>query len=106
MTDTETRPRTDEPTDGQPTTDARSLGDISHTNPNTGRSFGGTFTYARGRAVAADGGERGAADAEDGEEEMEPDTLEDVQHTPPNESDDANRVFERGEEDGAPVEDE
>jgi hypothetical protein len=88
-------------TDPRSRTDAQTLADVSHTNPHTGRTFGGNFTFARGGAVAADGG-----NPDDVPEDDEEETLKDVEHTPPNESDDANRVFERGEEDGAPVEDE
>jgi len=124
MTDTRARPdrpRTD--------TDAPTLGDVSHTHPDTGRSFGGNFTFARAGAVAADGGRPdvvpedddeddeadaaagdGAADDDDEEEAEEetegPATLKDVEHTPPNASEDANRVFERGEEHGDRVENE
>jgi hypothetical protein len=82
---------TDRPDDAR--TDPTTLADVSHTHPDTGRTFGGNFTFARGGAVAADGG-RPDVNPEDDESE----TLADVDHTPPNDSEDANRVFERGEE--------
>ena len=75
---------------------------VSHTNPYTGETAGHLFR--RGPVVAADGGRREAvnADADDDDEEPQSDrdqqtaTMEDVSHTPPNESENANRVFERG----------
>lgn len=97
---------------------------VSHANPYTGETAGQLFN--RGPIVAADGGRANAADDEraaddderareranaveegraatDGEES--PERMRDVSHTPPNESDDANRVFERGgREDGDRVE--
>ena len=63
------------------------MGDIDHTNPHTDEPF--VRTYRRGPVVAADGGERDAA-------EEEPETMEDVPHDSPN--DGANRTFERGRE--------
>jgi hypothetical protein len=96
---TTTRTMTD--TDRRDDAGAQQLADVDHTNPNTDRSFGGNFTFARGGAVAADGGrpdvvpEEEAASGE-AEDDEDGDTLGDVEHTPPNESDDTNRVFERG----------
>ena len=56
------------------------LGEISHTNPYTGRVFCETQTYGRGTVVAADGGER---DVTDGEPSLQDDgdTLADISHT-------------------------
>ena len=72
----------------EPTTDgAETLGEMSHTNPYTGRVFGDTQTYSRGKTVAADGGTADAADAE---------TLADVRHTPPEGSEGAQRAYDRG----------
>lgn len=72
------------------------MGDASHTNPYTGGSFGETVAYSRGRIVAADGGEAGAAEdeAEPGDEE----TIGDVDHTPQRDAPDASAVYERGAE--------
>jgi hypothetical protein len=69
--------------------------DIDHTNPYTDESFGENFVFRRGQHVAADGGE---PDADDGTEDTEAQTMKDVEHTPPNDSDGANRVYERGTE--------
>lgn len=69
------------------------LGEISHTNPYTGEVFGETQTYTRGAVLAADGGEADAIDTTT----SAPETLGDVSHTPPNGSDSAQRVYERGE---------
>jgi hypothetical protein len=66
------------------------MGDIDHTNPYTDDPF--VQTYRRGQIVAADGGEREAAD----EDDENTDKMEDVPHTSPN--DGANRTFERGQE--------
>ena len=69
------------------------MGEFSHSNPYTGRTFGDEMAFERGPAVAADGGR---ADAENGEEEAD-ETMADVDHEHPHEDDnDANRVFERG----------
>ncbi len=65
------------------------MGDIDHTNPYTDEPF--VETYRRGPVVAADGGERDAA-----EEETDDETMADVPHTSPNEG--TNRTFERGGE--------
>ncbi|WP_049903077.1 hypothetical protein [Halococcus agarilyticus] len=46
-----TTPTTTEPTN-------RTMNDVSHTNPKTGRPFGERVVFARGPTVAADGGER------------------------------------------------
>ena len=81
------------------------MGDIDHTNPHTDEPF--VETFRRGQVVAADGGERDAADidpegvdpkdAEAGTiEGVEPETMEDVVHEAP--TDGAKRTFERGNE--------
>ncbi|RQG90688.1 hypothetical protein [Natrarchaeobius chitinivorans] len=76
--------------------DERTMANVSHTNPYTGRSAGQLFN--RGPIVAADGGERAAGDrsTETDADEDSTRTMKGVDHTPPNEADDANRVFERG----------
>ena len=66
------------------------LGEVSHTNPYTGTTFGETQTYGRGVTVAADGGR-------DPDREPE-ETLQDVDHTPRDGSDGAAPVYERGNE--------
>jgi hypothetical protein len=81
------RPTTDRTATARPTTKP-TLGDISHTNLYTNRTFGDTRTYGRGRVVAADGGEAEAAEEE---------TLEDVDHTPADDDvDGAQGTFDRG----------
>ena len=96
------------------TNSTQSLGDVSHTHPYTKRSFGANFTFARGGAVAADGGRPDVVPEEDeaatddgssgGDEPAtddgssggdEPATLGDVAHVPPD-GYGANPVFERG----------
>jgi hypothetical protein len=94
----DTAPRGDRPT----------LADCDHTHPRTGESFGDAMVYRRGPTVAADGGEAGAgapADADgevredaEADEEREGEELADVDHTPPRDAEDANRVHERGGE--------
>jgi hypothetical protein len=73
-------------------TDEATMADVSHTNPNTDRTFGDAMVFHRG-AVAADGGERGATEPT----EDEPDTMEDVSHEAPD-GDSPQRTFERGTE--------
>ena len=75
------------------------MADVSHKNPLTGETAGRLFS--RGPTVVTDGGERTDAEepsATDPTErtEEEPETMADVEHTPPQDADDANRVFERG----------
>jgi hypothetical protein len=76
------------------------LGDITHTNPYTNRTFGDTQTYDRGRLVAADGGRAAPNGGEDRDADRRPDdeTLEDVDHTPDDDVDGAQGSFDRGEE--------
>ncbi|ADD04486.1 uncharacterized protein Nmag_0902 [Natrialba magadii ATCC 43099] len=84
---------------------AQKMGEVSHTNPYTGETAGNLFN--RGPIVATDGGRPAATDpksrrADDSaadapaEANANADTMRDVSHTPPNGTDDANRVFERG----------
>jgi len=69
------------------------MAEFSHTNPHTGRAFGDDVAFKRGPAVAADGGRAGAEDEEDEE------TMREVDHEHPEaEAEDANRVFQRGNE--------
>jgi len=71
----------------------KTLSQMDHTNPYTGRVFGETRTYSRGKRVAADGGEStGEVDASD-----ESETLADVSHAPENDFDGVQRTFDRGE---------
>jgi hypothetical protein len=63
---------------------------MSHTNPYTGRVFGDTQTYSRGRTIAADGGTADSA--------PEAETLKDIDHKPDDEVDGAQGTFDRGEE--------
>lgn len=97
------------------------MADVSHTNPYTGETAGRLFN--RGPIVATDGGERpaeddrssgrkpaasdsnGDDDGTDSTGDRSTDTMADVEHTPPNESEDANRVFERGQQPADAVED-
>ncbi|QLG48947.1 hypothetical protein [Natrinema halophilum] len=92
------------------------MADVSHTNPDTGETAGRLFN--RGPTVAADGGERTADSRSSSEQRSDggtptsetadetdestdaAGTMRDVDHTPPKEADDANRVFERGTEHG------
>ena len=72
------------------------IGDIDHTNPYTDESFGEQVqVFDRGTTIAADGG-HDEETTDDGPEDVE--TMKDVDHEPPNESDGANRVYERGTE--------
>lgn len=79
------------------TNEPETLGDIDHTNPYTGRVFGETQAYGRGRTVAADGGESGGADSDGADDE----TLGDVSHIVGRTDTDATqRSFDRGGGDG------
>jgi hypothetical protein len=89
----------------------RTMGDVNHTHPYTGETFGTAFR--RGPTVAADGGtandasgassdrrsDGGARDSASDERA----TMRTVDHTPPH-GEGANRVWERGAE-PAPDED-
>ena len=68
-------------------TNRKRMGEVSHTNPDTGETVGRLLQ--RGPTVAADGGR---ADATDETKR----TMKDVSHTPPNGSEGVHRVFERG----------
>jgi hypothetical protein len=73
------------------------LGDLTHTNPQTGESFGDAMVYHRGPTVAADGGTERPDERQD-PESADGETLGDLDHTPPRDADDANTVHERGGE--------
>ena len=88
-TDAATDTRTETVGDSAP---RATMAEFDHTNPHTGKPFGDDFAFKRGAAVAADGGRADARD-EDGE------TMSDVDHEHPEaEAEDANRVFQRGNE--------
>jgi hypothetical protein len=96
---------TRETTEGQHETeravDGQTMKQVSHTNPNTGETFG--TVYRRGPAVA-DGGSTdarggGADPATEADEADERDPMREVDHTP-RDGDGANEVWERGEEQG------
>ncbi len=83
-------------------TDDDSMRTVSHTNPYTGETAGRLFS--RGPTVVADGGQRKGADDENPaatDPQSDADgTMKRVDHTPPEGADDANEVFERGNEHG------
>ncbi|ELY93347.1 hypothetical protein C483_05258 [Natrialba hulunbeirensis JCM 10989] len=100
---TETK-RTRNRTENRPNANQK-MGEVSHTNPYTGETAGNLFN--RGPIVATDGGRPAATDPKSrraadsaadtpAEANANADTMRDVSHTPPNGTDDANRVFERG----------
>ena len=75
------------------------LGEMSHTNPYTDEVFGDTQTFGRGRVVAADGGADPERERESETQSTDEGTaMRDVDHTPPDESDGAAPVYERGNE--------
>jgi hypothetical protein len=73
------------------TNEPKTLGEMDHTNPYTGRVFGETRTYSRGKRVAADGGK-----AEAGTDADDAGALSDVSHAP-DDADGVQRSFDRGE---------
>ncbi|NKE34781.1 hypothetical protein GWG54_02925 [Natronococcus sp. JC468] len=79
--------------------DDDSMRAVNHTNPYTGETAGRLFS--RGPTVVADGGRRNGDDenpaATDPRSESDR-TMKRVDHTPPQGTDDANDVFERGNE--------
>jgi hypothetical protein len=85
------------------------MADVSHSHPHTDR---GAINrpFERGPTVAADGGQRGAAESrsdetapDDDEEPSDDDgTMADVDHTPPGDAPSADGVFERGNENEEP----
>jgi len=78
------------------TDEPETLGGISHTNPYTGRVFGETQTYSRGKTVAADGGEADADDGTDPGTDGDSRTLSDVSHAVGDDPDATQRTFGRG----------
>ncbi|WP_394353843.1 hypothetical protein [Halolamina sp. CBA1230] len=86
----ETTRRTDEP--NRPTT-ARTMGDVSHTNPMTGETFGDSQVFQRGTVAIVDGGEAKAADDRDDSDE---EAMKDVDHTPREDAPEANEAYVRG----------
>ncbi|QSW99762.1 hypothetical protein [Haloterrigena alkaliphila] len=89
-------------------TTSETMADVSHTNPYTGETAGRLFS--RGPTVVTDGGtentDRAATDSNGRTDDEPTDTMADVDHTPPQDAADANRVFERGREPTTTVEDE
>ncbi|WP_321163001.1 hypothetical protein [Halolamina rubra] len=74
--------------------DQHTMGDVQHTNPMTGETFGDSQVFERGKVAVVDGGE---ADAEpDDERDEEP--MGDVDHTPREDAPDAAQVYDRGVE--------
>jgi hypothetical protein len=75
----------------------RTMGDVNHTNPRTGETFGESMMFTRGGTLVADGGEADA-DPDDDEDDDEDDVARvgDVDHTPRENAPDASAVYERG----------
>jgi len=69
------------------------MGEVSHTNPTTGESFGDSQVFQRGTIAMVDGGEAEAAE-EDDESDGEP--MGDVDHTPREGAPEANEAYVRG----------
>lgn len=77
----------------------QTLKEMSHTHPVTDESFGQAMVYRRGPVIAADGGVTATETTDDrGRPEKEQVTLSDIEHTPPHEGHELNRVYERGRE--------
>jgi len=76
--------------------------DVSQRNPADPENVFGRV-FRRGPTVATDGGEReGADDESEAERPPSEQTMKDVDQTPPDEADSANRVWERGGEPPVP----
>jgi len=69
------------------------MGDVNHTNPMTGETFGDSQVFERGKVAVVDGGE---AETEPEDDEEEP--MGDVDHTPREGAPDAAQVYDRGVE--------
>lgn len=83
------------------TADRKTMGDVSHTNPYTGESFGNTVAYRRGSVVVVDGGEADAVSVqndESGKTAAKAETMGDISHEPPHDAPDPNAVYMRGGE--------
>jgi len=102
----DTKRRTDEPNRAE--TD-RTMGDVSHTNPMTGETFGDSQVFQRGTVAMVDGGE---AEAAEDDEDRDEEPMGDVDHTPREGAPEANEAYVRGvdreadEEADEPAEDE
>ncbi|AHG04576.1 hypothetical protein HALDL1_13990 [Halobacterium sp. DL1] len=82
----------------------RTMRSVSQRNPADRENVFGRV-FRRGPTVATDGGQReGAESAEDDDEERSPgeQTMKDVDQTPPDEAEGANRVWKRGGEPPVP----
>lgn len=82
-------------------TPTQTMGGVSHTNPETGESFGDSQVYTRGRVAIVDGGRAEAEnqseeDKEAHENDEEP--MGEIDHTPREGAPDTSEVYERGGE--------
>ena len=77
------------------------MGDVSHTHPETGESFGESRVYERGTVVVVDGGtaeSHAAGDDTEGDTDHENEPMGEVDHTPREGAPDANEAYTRGGE--------
>jgi|AntRauTorcE11898_2_1112593.scaffolds.fasta_scaffold22121_2 hypothetical protein len=95
-----TRHTTDDRPNRRETTQ-RTMGEVTHTNPKTGETFGDSRVFERGKVAIVDGGTAKAADeaeatdgdeTEDGEEEA----MGDIDHTPRENAPSTKAVYTRG----------
>ncbi len=81
------------------------MGEVSHTNPETGETFGDSQVYQRGRVAVVDGGSAGSK-AKDAEEDADEEPMGEVDHTPREDAPSTNEVYTRGDEGAAEEEEE
>lgn len=78
-------------------TSQRTMGEVNHTNPRTGETFGDSQVFERGKVAVVDGGEAQAEAEEDHDDEP----MGEIDHTPREDAPSAEAVYTRGEEDPA-----
>ncbi|NHX36520.1 hypothetical protein G9C84_08640 [Halolamina sp. R1-12] len=71
------------------------MAEVSHTNPETGETFGDSQVFERGKVAVVDGGQ---ADTGPEDDDREDDPMGDVDHTPRHDAPDASEVYDRGVE--------
>lgn len=78
-------------------TSQQTMGEVNHTNPMTGETFGDSQVFERGKVAVVDGGEaETAGEAEDADHDDEP--MGDIDHAPRENAPSTNEVYTRGED--------
>ena len=76
----------------------RTMGTVSHTNPETGESFGDSQVFTRGRVMMVDGGEAERESETEASDEADDQSMGEIDHTPREDAPTVSEVYERGGE--------